>query len=146
MPQAKIIRKIKRHLLKAELSEDKRVCHTTHGNNDVYCTNYLNVPNVMQEIGRLREIAFREAGGGTGNAIDIYSNMKRICFVVDSIFSIGGVQRVTAVIAKELAKDHDVSIVTFDKSERLDKTLYNLGEADIKYRFVSYPKPKQIKK
>ena len=72
--------------------------------------------------------------------------MKRICFVVDSIFSIGGVQRVTAVIAKELAKDHDVSIVTFDKSERLDKTLYNLGEADIKYRFVSYPKPKQIKK
>ncbi|MBO4581450.1 MAG: GNAT family N-acetyltransferase [Bacteroidales bacterium] len=71
MPQAKIIRKIKRHLLKAELSEDKRVCHTTHGNNDVYCTNYLNAPNVMQEIGRLREIAFREAGGGTGNAIDI---------------------------------------------------------------------------
>ena len=30
--------------------------------------------------------------------------MKKICFVVDSIFSYGGVQRVTAVIAKELAK------------------------------------------
>ena len=46
--------------------------------------------------------------------------MKRICFVVDSIFTIGGVQRVTAVIAKELAKDYDVSIVTFDKPELQD--------------------------
>ena len=33
---------------------------------------------------------------------------------MDSIFSYGGVQRVTAVIAKELAKDCDVTIVTFD--------------------------------
>ena len=40
---------------------------------------------------------------------------KRICFLMDSIFSIGGVQRVTAVIAKELAKECDVTIVTFDK-------------------------------
>ena len=71
--------------------------------------------------------------------------MKRICFVVDSIFSIGGVQRVTAVIAKELAKDYDVSIVTFDKPEHLDKSLYNLSEANICYRFVSYPKVGKIK-
>lgn len=68
-----------------------------------------------------------------------YSFMKRICFVVDSIFSIGGVQRVTAVIAKELAKDYDVSIVTFDKPELQDTTLYHLKEANITYRFVSYP-------
>lgn len=34
--------------------------------------------------------------------------MKHICFIVDSIFSVGGVQRVVAVIAKELAKDYDV--------------------------------------
>ena len=72
--------------------------------------------------------------------------MKRICFVVDSIFSIGGVQRVTAVIAKELAKDYDVSIVTFDKSEHIDKSLYNLSEANINYRFVSYPKIGKIKR
>lgn len=72
--------------------------------------------------------------------------MKRICFVVDSIFSIGGVQRVTAVIAKELAKDNDVSIVTFDKPELLDKSLYTLHEANIDYRFVSYPKVGKFKK
>lgn len=66
--------------------------------------------------------------------------MKRICFLVDSIFSIGGVQRVTAVIAKELSKVADVTIVTFDKPEATDTSLYNLNEAQITYRFFSYPK------
>ena len=74
-----------------------------------------------------------------------YSFMKRICFVVDSIFSIGGVQRVTAVIAKELAKDNDVSIITFDKPELEDTTLYNLKEASITYRFFRYPEINKLK-
>lgn len=65
--------------------------------------------------------------------------MKRICFVVDSIFSIGGVQRVTAVIAKELSKDYDITIVTFDKREAMDTSLYALNEANIHYHFFSYP-------
>jgi len=64
---------------------------------------------------------------------------KRICFLVDSIFSIGGVQRVTSVIAKELSKSNDVTIVTFDKPEAKDLTLYDLGQSDIHYRFISYP-------
>ena len=71
--------------------------------------------------------------------------MKKICFVVDSIFSIGGVQRVTAVIAKELAKDYDVSIVTFDKPEQMDTTLYQLSESNINYRFFAYPQVGKIK-
>jgi len=65
--------------------------------------------------------------------------MKRICFLVDSIFSIGGVQRVTAVIAKSLATDFDVTIMTFDRPETEDTTLYGLNEANISYRFVAYP-------
>ena len=65
--------------------------------------------------------------------------MKRICFLTDSIFLYGGVQRVTAVIAKELAKDYDVTIVTLDKPEKKDTSLYNLQEADIHYRFFQYP-------
>lgn len=72
--------------------------------------------------------------------------MKRICFIVDSLFSIGGVQRVTAVVAKELAEDYSVSIVTFDKAETKDTSLYGLHEADIKYCFFSYPKKKKWKK
>ena len=65
--------------------------------------------------------------------------MKKLCFLTDSIFSYGGVQRVTAVIAKELAKDYDVTIVTLDKPEQEDTSLYNLQEANIHYRFFRYP-------
>ena len=65
--------------------------------------------------------------------------MKKICFLTDSIFSIGGVQRVTAVIAKQLAKDYDVTIVTLDDPATQDTTLYGLSEADIHYRFFAYP-------
>ena len=75
-----------------------------------------------------------------------FITMKKICFVVDSIFTYGGVQRVTAVIAKELAKDYDVSILTFDKPEQFNKSIYNLEEADIKYRFFSYPEIGKLKK
>ena len=65
--------------------------------------------------------------------------MKRICFLVDSIFTFGGVQRVTSVIAKELARDYDVTIVTFDKPKQEDTSLYGLNEAPLHFRFFSYP-------
>ena len=64
--------------------------------------------------------------------------MKRICFLVDSIFTIGGVQRVTAVIAGALSKDYDVTIVTFDKPEQKDLTIYQLQDYPINYQFVAY--------
>ena len=70
---------------------------------------------------------------------------KKICFLIDSIFSIGGVQRVTAVIAKELAKEYDITIITFDKPQAIDTSLYGLNETSIEYRFVSYPQVGGIK-
>ena len=72
--------------------------------------------------------------------------MKKICFLTDSIFSFGGVQRVTAVIAKELAKDNDVTIVTLDDPKSMDTSLYNLNKANIKYRFFSFPQVNKCKK
>ena len=72
--------------------------------------------------------------------------MKKVCFLVDSIFTFGGVQRVTAVLAKELAKDYDVTIVTFDHPDSKDTTLYRLSEAPVKYRFFSYPSVGKLKK
>lgn len=72
--------------------------------------------------------------------------MKRICFVVDSIFSIGGVQRVTTVIAKGLAKDYNVTIVTFDNPISKDISLYGLDEVEINYRFFHYPSIRSYKK
>lgn len=44
---------------------------TNKSNNEIYVVTAHNAPNVMKEIGRLREIAFREAGGGTGKSMDI---------------------------------------------------------------------------
>lgn len=65
--------------------------------------------------------------------------MKKLCFLVDSIFTIGGVQRVTAVIAGALSKDYDVTIMTFDKPDMKDLSLYQLANYPIHYRFVEYP-------
>jgi glycosyltransferase involved in cell wall biosynthesis len=72
--------------------------------------------------------------------------MKKICFITDSVFSIGGVQRVTAVIAEELAKDYDVTIVTFDTKEQKDISLYGMSEANIQYRFFTYPNTGKFKR
>jgi len=72
--------------------------------------------------------------------------MRKICFLTDSIFSIGGVQRVTAVIAKELAKDYAVTIVTFDKPDLYDPQRYDLDSSNITFRYFSYPAIKNWKK
>lgn len=72
--------------------------------------------------------------------------MKRICFLVDSVFTFGGVQRVTAVIAKEMAKDNDVTIVTLDSPTLQDTSMYGLCEAHINYRFFEYPKTRNLHK
>ena len=66
-----IIQPIDKEVLKSELTPDKRLRMTDKSNNEIYVITAHNAPNVMQEIGRLREIAFREAGGGTGKEVDI---------------------------------------------------------------------------
>lgn len=66
-----IIAPVPKELLKSELTEDKRLRFTNRSNNEIYVVTASNSPNVMREIGRLREIAFRAAGGGTGLSLDI---------------------------------------------------------------------------
>lgn len=67
----KIIEAVDRNLIKSELTEDKRLRMTNKSQNQIYIITYQDSPNIMREIGRLREIAFRAAGGGTGKSIDI---------------------------------------------------------------------------
>lgn len=66
-----IIPPISREILKSELTEDKRLRFTNKSNNEIYIVTWQDSPNVLREIGRLREIAFREAGGGTGEELDL---------------------------------------------------------------------------
>lgn len=73
-----IIKPISKELLKAELTEEKRLRMTNKSNNQIYIITAQDSPNIMKEIGRLREIAFRAAGGGTGLSMDIdeYDTME----------------------------------------------------------------------
>ena len=66
-----IIPPVPKELLKSELTPDKHLRMTNKSNNEIYIVTAHNAPHVMDEIGRLREIVFREAGGGTGKASDI---------------------------------------------------------------------------
>jgi len=66
-----IIKPIDRAILKSELTKDKLLRTTNKSQNEIYIITAHDSPNIMQEIGRLREIAFREYGGGTGLPVDI---------------------------------------------------------------------------
>ena len=66
-----LINPIDRALLKSELTAERFLRHTNAGNNTIFMVNAHNAPHTMQEIGRLREYTFREAGGGTGKSVDI---------------------------------------------------------------------------
>ncbi len=66
-----IIPPVDRQLIRQELTKDKFIRVTRKGHNHLYEVTAHDSPNVMQEIGRLREISFRVGGGGTGKAVDI---------------------------------------------------------------------------
>lgn len=67
----KIIDAVDTSLLKEELTPDKFIRTTNFGENEIYIFSHHNSPNLMKEVGRLREITFRAAGGGTGKSVDI---------------------------------------------------------------------------
>lgn len=66
-----IIKPVDRALLKSELTKEKKLRSTNKSNNEIYIITAHDSPHVMQEIGRLRETAFRYYGGGTGCPVDI---------------------------------------------------------------------------
>jgi len=63
--------RISRADLKNELSDERFVRYTNFGSNIIYDFHGDEAPALMKEVGRLREITFREAGGGTGLPLDI---------------------------------------------------------------------------
>lgn len=66
-------------LIKSELTKSKKLEDTNKGHNELYIVSWQDSPNVVTEIGRLRECAFRTAGGSTGNAVDLdeYDTMEK---------------------------------------------------------------------
>ncbi len=76
-----IIKPISREQLKAELTPERQLRMTNKSHNEIYVITAKQAPNVMLEIGRLREEAFRTAGGGTGKSADIdeFDTMENGC-------------------------------------------------------------------
>jgi len=66
-----VISKVNRQALKSELTPDKLFRKTNKSGNEIYLFTAHTAPNAMLEVGRLREIAFRFYGGGTGKPTDM---------------------------------------------------------------------------
>lgn len=66
-----IVAPLPKEAIYAELTPDKLLRKTNKGGNEIYIVTHHNSPAIMHEIGRLREITFRDAGGGTGKQTDI---------------------------------------------------------------------------
>ncbi len=79
-----IIEPIDVQLLKQELNKSTFLRNTTRGNNEIYVVNNENSPNVLREIGRLREVSFRAVGGGSGTECDLdhFDLEDKACFQV----------------------------------------------------------------
>lgn len=79
-----IIEPIDVQLLKQELNKNTFLRNTTRGNNEIYVVNNENSPNVLREIGRLREVSFRAVGGGSGTECDLdhFDLEDKACFQV----------------------------------------------------------------
>jgi hypothetical protein len=71
MPMKEIIPPVPLEALMDELTQDKFIRKTNKAGNKIYVISANDAPNTMREIGRLRELSFRNAGGGTGLECDL---------------------------------------------------------------------------
>lgn len=66
-----IIERIDRNLILNELNDKTFVRRTNNGNKEIFIVDHILAPNTLKEIGRLREVSFRDAGGGSGKDCDV---------------------------------------------------------------------------
>lgn len=125
-----IIPPVERELIRQELNKDRFLRMTNKGNNEIYVLNHHNSPHTMREIGRLREVSFRDAGGGTGHEIDIdhYDTCDR-CYEQLIVWNpedeeiIGGYRYITGTRAyNESTDEYDLSTAHyFDFSNEMKR-------------------------
>ncbi len=74
-----IVAPLPRKKINAELTPEKLLRKTNKGGNEIYVITHHDSPALMHEIGRLRELSFRDAGGGTGKEtdIDVYDTSEK---------------------------------------------------------------------
>lgn len=145
-----IIKPVNKEILKAELTDDKRLRMTNKSNNFIYIITHQDSPNVMREIGRLREVAFRAAGGGTGLSLDIdeYDTMENpykqlIVWNPDAEEILGGYRYILGTDVRFDEKGHPILATShmFDFSEKFIKeylpTTIELGRSFVTLEYQS---------
>jgi hypothetical protein len=145
-----IIKPISKEVLKAELTDDKRLRMTNKSNNYIYIVTHQDSPNVMLEIGRLREVAFRAAGGGSGLSVDIdeYDTMENpykqlIVWNPEAEEILGGYRYILGTDVNFDEKGHPILATShmFDFSEKFIKeylpTTIELGRSFVTLEYQS---------
>ncbi len=115
-----IIEPIDKDLLKQELNANTFLRSTRKGGNEIYRVNALNAPHVLKEIGRLRELTFRAAGGGTGQELDLddydfgpYAYEQLIVWSVEDEEIIGGYRYKVCADAQDNQGEFHLSTVHY---------------------------------
>lgn len=106
-----IICPVDKELLLQELTPERKLENTNKGGNELYVFDAHQAPNLMREVARLREEAFRAEGGCTGKSmdIDIYDTMEKpykqlIVWDPDRLEIIGGYR---FIIGSDVSFDAD---------------------------------------
>jgi hypothetical protein len=149
-----VIPAVDKGILKKELNENVFVRTTRKGGNEIYIVDHHNAPNVLREIGRLRELSFRGAGGGTGEALDLDDyDTNKICYEQLIVWSpedeeiIGGYRFIEcqkAITGKEilLSTAHYFEFTDRFISDYLPKTI-ELGRSWVQPNFQPTVNPKK---
>ena len=119
-----IVPPVPKDLLLEELGKDRFLRKSNFGNTEIYVFTHKDSPNLMQELGRLREITFRAAGGGTGKEVDIDKYdiaedpyIQLIVWDPEDLEIIGGYR---FILGETIANDYKSKLATanlFDFSE-----------------------------
>ncbi len=128
-----IIPPVDKQLLLAELNQDRFLRKANNGNNEIFLVNDKNSPNVLREIGRLREVTFRDAGGGTGKEIDVdeydigpYAFEQMIVWDPAELEIVGGYRYVHCknLLVDEKGEVHSPTAALFKYSSRFIKDYF----------------------
>ena len=130
----KIATETKSELMEAEVEKcrqlDKRLLVSK--NFEVFLAKREIIPNIVQELGRLREITFREIGEGTNNPVDLdpFDDHYYHLFLWDSdAKKVAGAYRMG--MGAEIFKDHGINGFYLQDLFRFEPELYKMMSESI---------------
>lgn len=150
-----LIAPIDKSVLKVELNAQRFLRKTRKGDNEIYRVNCHNAPNVLREIGRLRELTFRASGGGTGEDMDLdvhdfgtYAYEQLIVWSPEDEEIIGGYRYLVCKDALDTEGNYHLSTTHYFEFSEQFKTSYlpftiELGRSWVQPNYQPIVNPKK---